>query len=534
MNNQQAKNKTAIKRSAYRATTQFAKPSKEKHVRILVLQTFNRDGSVDEIIKSLVKRMEKQNWAVVIKALMIFHRCFRDGDPGFIEAMKPRSNLVFALRTFSSLAPPNHLFTVFVKKYAKYLEEKVSVLRLLGYQFEKNQDAVKKLKGQAVYKVVPKLQSQLNALLNCKLKAQHAGAHVLINHALILLCQDSLVLYSLLHDQVVKLVDAYWKMNRKDATRALNVYKLFVKETDALIGLYDIAKQFIRQLPSVNKADSSIVDQMEKYLESVGGALDSDDEGNGRKKGRKKGARDDDSDDDSNEMLNTRNEQYDERDYGANYDDDEEESSGSEDDAPDYFKDFFAGMPSMANNPFGAQPRAPPTNIYGSQNSPLMGQPSSFGTSPFSSQPGASPFAAQSRPSASPFASQSGSPFTPAPSPYGTGSPSPFGSSAPPFGSVAANPFAPAAQPANPFAGSASSPAANPFAPSGASAFGGSLVIANQPNSFASNPFGGSAFGGSSFTQPPQPANPFATPQSSYGSSSAFGQPTQQAANPFL
>lgn len=62
----------------------------------------------------------------------------------------------------------DHLFTVFVKKYAKYLEEKVSVLRLLGYQFEKNQDAVKNLKGQAVYKVIPKLQSQLNALLNCK------------------------------------------------------------------------------------------------------------------------------------------------------------------------------------------------------------------------------------------------------------------------------------------------------------------------------------------------------------------------------
>lgn len=33
-------------------------------VLVLVLQSFNRDGSVDEIIKALVKRMEKQNWAV--------------------------------------------------------------------------------------------------------------------------------------------------------------------------------------------------------------------------------------------------------------------------------------------------------------------------------------------------------------------------------------------------------------------------------------------------------------------------------------
>lgn len=87
--------------------------------------------------------MEKQNWAVhssspfypdsafflalapfafasissiqvVIKALMIFHRIFRDGDPAFMEAMKPRSNLIFALRTFSSLAPPSRTSPIFV------------------------------------------------------------------------------------------------------------------------------------------------------------------------------------------------------------------------------------------------------------------------------------------------------------------------------------------------------------------------------------------------------------------------------------
>lgn len=95
----------------------------------------------------------------------------------------------------------------------------------------------------------------------------------------------------------------YWKMNRKDATRTLEIYKLFTKETDALIGLYDIARQFIRQLPTVNKAETSIIEQMEKYLDSIGGAQESDDEGNGKKKGKKKNTRDDDSDDDSNEML---------------------------------------------------------------------------------------------------------------------------------------------------------------------------------------------------------------------------------------
>lgn len=52
-------------------------------------------------------------------------------------------------------------------KYAKYLEEKCSVYRLLGYQFEKNKTACKNIKAAKI-KVVHKLQSQFNALLNIK------------------------------------------------------------------------------------------------------------------------------------------------------------------------------------------------------------------------------------------------------------------------------------------------------------------------------------------------------------------------------
>lgn len=70
-----------------------------------------------------------------------------------------------------TLIPPDHIFTVFVKKYAKYLEEKVSVLRLLGFQFENQKDVCNGIKPPRAFKVVPKLQSQLNALLNCKVGA---------------------------------------------------------------------------------------------------------------------------------------------------------------------------------------------------------------------------------------------------------------------------------------------------------------------------------------------------------------------------
>lgn len=62
----------------------------------------------------------------------------------------------------------DNVYVIFVRKYAKYLDEKVSVFRLLNMQFEKHHDAFKTASVDALIKQVPKLQSQFNALLNCR------------------------------------------------------------------------------------------------------------------------------------------------------------------------------------------------------------------------------------------------------------------------------------------------------------------------------------------------------------------------------
>eukprot|EP01128_Nolandella_sp_AFSM9_P004887 TRINITY_DN2296_c0_g1_i1.p1 TRINITY_DN2296_c0_g1~~TRINITY_DN2296_c0_g1_i1.p1 ORF type:complete len:507 (-),score=171.58 TRINITY_DN2296_c0_g1_i1:118-1602(-) len=491
------KDKKAIVRSVERATSKTTKPSKDKHVRIIILQT-HKMSSIQDIIRALTKRLDKRHWAVVLKSLMIFHRLFRDGDKSLIEAMKSTSSVVFALRAFSASAPPNHLFTVFVKKYAKYLEEKVSVLRLLGYQFEKDgSDAIKALKGDQWFKTIPKLQSQLNALLNCKMKSQHVGTHLLIHHTYILLCQDALLLYSQLNTAIKSLTHRFWKMGKKRATKTMNIYKLYVKETDALIGLYEIGRNFIKQLPKVKKAELDIIDKMEDYVDDLESESEEESE-----------------EGPSDAVLNTRP-QADYESDSSEYEDDSgsegssseyEDSSEDEDEAqPDFMNNFFAGMPSgMAANPFigGGVPQASPYAI--------------------TAGPGASPFASSSpfTNSSSPFttAPSSSSPFTTAPSasPFGTNTFTSQTQSANAFGaqsSPAVNPFASSSQPA--------APAANPFA-SSASPFGNQQLVVQQQQS----PFGNSPFGGGG-AQP----SPFGAPQAA--NNSPFGAP-RQSTNPFL
>jgi len=335
------KNKVAIKSAVKKATENNMNPAKDKHVRAILMRTFVKDNSVEQIIRYLSLRLEKTNWVVVVKSLMMFHRCFKDGDTSFIDMMKPRSSQIFSLPIFSSTAPSTHLHTVFVKKYAKYLEEKVSVLRLLGYQFEKNQNAAKSLKPPKCFKIVPKLQSQLNALLNCKMRAQHIGQNPLIHRTYVQLIKDSMILYPMLMEAIEQLQELFGKLKKKNAAKVVTVFKLFVKETDALIGLYEIGQRFLQKLPEVKKVDSSTIDSMEKHVEKLpDDQSDEEDSGSEQSGGKKptKKTKNKKQSDESDEDLREDDAEYDEyEEKEKKYEDDSEEeqneSSSGEADA---------------------------------------------------------------------------------------------------------------------------------------------------------------------------------------------------------
>jgi len=312
---------------------------------------------------------------------MLFHRCFKNGDPSFIESLKSRSSNIFQLRTFSQLAPPNHIFTVFVKKYAKYLEEKVSVLRLLSFQFENQTTVCKGIKPPKAFKVVPKLQSQLNALLNCKMRSQQANINNLISKAYMLLLADSVILYSMLSEGVSSLLELFWKMNKKEAQRTLDIYVLYTKETDALIGLFDVGKRFVNKLPAIKRSDLSVIRSMEAYVKGAGPNQRND------------------SDSDSYEQeqqnqshLVTQVQNYDEGDYqGGGQDSGEKYSNSSDDgDEPDPFEAFFLGTNAPFQNFAFAQPVIPAS----------FHQPTLVGNNPFQTNTAANPFSTQA---ANPF-----------------------------------------------------------------------------------------------------------------------------------
>jgi hypothetical protein len=94
---------------------------------------------------------------------------------------------------------------VFVRKYSQYLEEKVLVYKTLRVEFERNPDVVKSYTLEELFERMPRLQSQLNALINTRASKDHINNPIIVT-GFTLLLKDSFKLYQALNIGVITLI----------------------------------------------------------------------------------------------------------------------------------------------------------------------------------------------------------------------------------------------------------------------------------------------------------------------------------------
>eukprot|EP01124_Arcella_intermedia_P024640 TRINITY_DN4206_c0_g1_i1.p1 TRINITY_DN4206_c0_g1~~TRINITY_DN4206_c0_g1_i1.p1 ORF type:complete len:460 (-),score=88.73 TRINITY_DN4206_c0_g1_i1:99-1478(-) len=253
----------------HKASNHKEAPPKEKHVKAILMRASSKTET-ESIIRHLESRLNKSNWVVVLKCLMVYHRCLSDSNLPFFDMFKPVASDTFALQNFLKVAPPTHIYTIFSQKYAKYLEEKVSVVGIYGLPFESiSSEIFQNTKSPKYFDAVQKLQSELNALLNCKMKSQHVLENTLIKSTFVLLIKDALTLYPVLEDVIEKLTHSYKKADKKELSLIINIYKLYIAETDSLIGMYDLGRKFVQELPDIKRADREVLETMEATLRGM-------------------------------------------------------------------------------------------------------------------------------------------------------------------------------------------------------------------------------------------------------------------------
>lgn len=113
------------------------------------------------------------------------------------------------------------------------------------------------------------VQSQISKLLQCDLLNTEAENEITVC-AFRLLTMDLLILYGVMNEGTINVLEHYFEMSKYDAERALAIYKTFTKQTNLVVEFLSTARQYENatrlEIPKLKHAPTSLTSSLEEYL----------------------------------------------------------------------------------------------------------------------------------------------------------------------------------------------------------------------------------------------------------------------------
>lgn len=271
-----------LAKSVCKATTEEMIGPKKKHLDYLIHCTNEPNVSIPQLANLLIERSQNTNWVVVFKALITVHHMLCYGNERFTQYLAS-SNSTFQLSNFLDKsgvqgARVGYDMSPFIRRYAKYLNEKALSYRTVAFDFckvkrGKEDGTLRTMNAEKLLKTLPVLQSQLDALLEFDCTANDLTNGV-INMAFMLLFRDLIRLFACYNDGIINLLEKYFDMNKKQCRDALDLYKKFLIRMDRVAEFLKVAENVgidKGDIPDLTKAPSSLLDALEQHLASLEG-----------------------------------------------------------------------------------------------------------------------------------------------------------------------------------------------------------------------------------------------------------------------
>ncbi|XP_034835878.1 phosphatidylinositol-binding clathrin assembly protein LAP isoform X3 [Maniola hyperantus] len=267
-----------LAKSVCKATTEEMIAPKKKHLDYLVHCTNEPNVSIPQLANLLVERTQNTNWVVVYKSLITVHHLLAYGNERFTQYLAS-SNSTFQLSNFlDKSGVQGYDMSPFIRRYAKYLNEKALSYRTVAFDFckvkrGKEEGSLRMMNAEKLLKTLPVLQAQLDALLEFDCTANDLTNGV-INMCFMLLFRDLIRLFACYNDGIINLLEKYFDMNKKNAREALDLYKKFLIRMDRVGEFLKVAENVgidKGDIPDLTKAPSSLLDALEGHLASLEG-----------------------------------------------------------------------------------------------------------------------------------------------------------------------------------------------------------------------------------------------------------------------
>ncbi|XP_032454652.1 phosphatidylinositol-binding clathrin assembly protein LAP isoform X37 [Nasonia vitripennis] len=267
-----------LAKSVCKATTEEMIGPKKKHLDYLVHCTNEPNVSIPQLANLLIERSQNTNWTVVFKALITVHHMMCYGNERFTQYLAS-SNSTFQLSNFlDKSGVQGYDMSPFIRRYAKYLNEKALSYRTVAFDFckvkrGKEDGTLRTMNAEKLLKTLPVLQAQLDSLLEFDCSANDLTNGV-INMAFMLLFRDLIRLFACYNDGIINLLEKYFDMNKKQCRDALDLYKKFLIRMDRVGEFLKVAENVgidKGDIPDLTKAPSSLLDALEQHLASLEG-----------------------------------------------------------------------------------------------------------------------------------------------------------------------------------------------------------------------------------------------------------------------
>ncbi|XP_037953494.1 phosphatidylinositol-binding clathrin assembly protein LAP isoform X16 [Teleopsis dalmanni] len=267
-----------LAKSVCKATTEECIGPKKKHLDYLVHCTNEPNVSIPHLANLLIERSQNANWVVVYKSLITTHHLMAYGNERFMQYLAS-SNSTFNLSNFLDKGGvQGYDMSPFIRRYAKYLNEKSLSYRAMAFDFckvkrGKDEGSLRTMHADKLLKTLPVLQAQLDALLEFDCQANDLTNGV-INMSFMLLFRDLIRLFACYNDGIINLLEKYFDMNKKQARDALDLYKKFLVRMDRVGEFLKVAENVgidKGDIPDLTKAPSSLLDALEQHLATLEG-----------------------------------------------------------------------------------------------------------------------------------------------------------------------------------------------------------------------------------------------------------------------
>ncbi|GME65915.1 ENTH/VHS domain-containing protein [Neofusicoccum parvum] len=243
-------------------------PPKSKYVEHILVATHAGEAGVAEIFRALQNRLRDSTWTIVFKALIIIHLMIREGEPDVTLkylAQAPARRL--AINNFTEVQTQGHN----IRTYTEYIVARAKSFGSTRIDYVRNGEGrLKRLSvDKGLLRETEQVQDQIHALLQCDFLSQEPENEITLT-AFRLLTMDLLALFHVMNEGTINVLEHYFEMSHTDAERALRIYRMFCRQTDAVVQYLSIARLHEHstrlEIPKIKHAPTSLGNSLEEYL----------------------------------------------------------------------------------------------------------------------------------------------------------------------------------------------------------------------------------------------------------------------------